>query len=66
MRIEINGEPREVAPNLTVLALIETLGLAGKPVAVERNAEIVPRATHGQVQLAEGDKLEVVQFVGGG
>jgi thiamine biosynthesis protein ThiS len=66
MRIEINGEPREVSPNLTVLSLIESLGLAGKPVAVERNAVIVPRATHAEVCLAEGDKLEVVQFVGGG
>lgn len=66
MRIEINGEAREVAPNLTVLALIETLGLQGKPVAVERNAVIVPRADHGGVTLVEGDKLEVVQFVGGG
>ncbi len=66
MRIEINGEPREVAADLTVLALVESLGLLGKPVAVERNAEIVPRASHAEVRLAEGDKLEVVQFVGGG
>ena len=66
MRIEINGEPREVAPHFTVLSLIESLGLVGKPVAVERNAQIVPRAQHGETRLAEGDKLEVVQFVGGG
>lgn len=66
MRIEINGEPREVPPDLTVLLLIESLGLSGKPVAVERNAAIVPRAAHGDTRLSEGDRLEVVQFVGGG
>jgi len=66
MRIEINGEPREVTADLTVLGLIESLGLEGKPVAVERNAVIVPRANHGETRLCEGDKLEVVQFVGGG
>lgn len=66
MHIEINGEPREVAAGLSVLALIEALGLAGKPVAVERNAVIVPRAAHGETHLTEGDRLEVVQFVGGG
>jgi sulfur carrier protein len=66
MRIEINGEAREVQADLTISALLEQLGLGDKPVAVERNAVIVPRAEHGSTLLAEGDKLEVVQFVGGG
>jgi thiamine biosynthesis protein ThiS len=66
MRIEINGEPQEVPAGITVLGLIETLGLGGRPVAVERNSVIVPRAEHDQTALAEGDRLEVVQFVGGG
>jgi thiamine biosynthesis protein ThiS len=66
MRIEINGEPREVASDLTVQALLTSLGLGDRPVAVERNALIVPRAEHGSTKLADGDKLEVVQFVGGG
>lgn len=62
----VNGQPRSVRGGTTVLALIEDLGLAGKPVAVERNREIVPRAHHGTTVLAEGDRLEVVTFVGGG
>ena len=66
MRIEINGEPREVASDLTILGLLANLGLSERPVAVERNALIVPRAEHGSTRLSEGDKLEVVQFVGGG
>jgi len=66
MRIEINGESREVQDGLTIGALLETLGLSERPVAVERNADIVPRAQHASTHLREGDKLEVVQFVGGG
>jgi sulfur carrier protein len=66
MRIEINGEAREVPANVTISTLLDTLGLSGRPVAVEVNTVIVPRATHAQHTLADGDKLEVVQFVGGG
>ncbi len=66
MRIEVNGEAREVAPETTVRGLLELLGLAETLVAVERNEEIVPRAEHGTTSLADGDQVEVVQFVGGG
>ena len=66
MRIEVNGEAREVAQGATVASLLATLGLGGGPVAVERNLEIVPRAEHATTLLAVGDKLEVVHFVGGG
>jgi sulfur carrier protein len=66
MRIEVNGEAREVAPGTTVAALLVTLGLGDTLVAVERNQEIVPRAKHGEATLQEGDSLEVVHFVGGG
>ena len=65
MRIQVNGEPREVAA-ATVLALVEELGLNVRKVAVERNLEIVPRSLHGSTPIAEGDRIEVVQFVGGG
>ncbi|CAN5899687.1 sulfur carrier protein ThiS [soil metagenome] len=64
--VVINGLPRTVPEGTSVLALIEELGLGGKPVAVERNREIVPRAQHGSTLLAAGDRLEVVTFVGGG
>ena len=65
MRIEVNGEHREIDAG-TILDLVETLGLNPKKVAVERNLEIVPRSLHGETALAEGDRIEIVQLVGGG
>lgn len=65
MRIQVNGEPREVAA-ATVLALVEELGLDVRKVAVERNLEIVPKSLHAATAIADGDRIEVVQFVGGG
>ncbi len=64
--VVINGKPRAVSPGTTVAGLIGELGLTGKPVAVERNREVVPRAQHASTVLASGDRLEVVTFVGGG
>ena len=65
MRIEVNGQGRETNAS-TVLDLIEELKLDPKKVAVERNLEIVPRSLHASTALADGDKIELVQFVGGG
>lgn len=65
MRIHLNGEPRETQAT-TVAALVEALGLDLRKVAVERNLEIVPRSLYLATALAEGDRIEVVQFVGGG
>jgi sulfur carrier protein len=64
-RIQVNGESREVAAD-TILTLVEELGLDVRKVAVERNLEIVPRSLHASTALAEGDRVELVQFVGGG
>jgi len=64
-RIQVNGESRAVSA-VTILALVEELGLDVRKVAVERNLEIVPRSLHGATALAEGDRIELVQFVGGG
>ncbi|HVV86096.1 MAG TPA: sulfur carrier protein ThiS, partial [Kofleriaceae bacterium] len=66
MRLTINGDPRDVPAGLTIAGLIEHLGLAGKRVAVERNRQIAPRASHATTLLADGDRLELVTFVGGG
>ncbi len=66
MRIVVNGAPREVEPRTTVTELLIGLGLGDTLVAVERNAEIVPRGRHGSTELADGDRIEVVHFVGGG
>ena len=64
--VVINGQPRAVNTGTTVAALIGELGLGGRKVAVERNREVVPRAQHATTVLADGDRLEVVTFVGGG
>ena len=66
MQIFLNGESREVADGTSVEALV--LSMAGDPrgIAIERNLEIVPKAEHSRTLLEEGDRLEVVQFVGGG
>jgi sulfur carrier protein len=66
MRLVVNGEGQEVPAGTTVRALIERLELAGGPVAVERNGDVVPRAEHAVTALAEGDVVEIVHLVGGG
>lgn len=66
MDIKINGEARHFPDPLTVAELVESLGYAGKRIAIERNGEIVPRSRHGEVALAAGDCLEIVVAVGGG
>ena len=66
VEIHVNGETRNVPVGTTVSGLIAELGLADRRVAVERNREVVPRAQHASTQLAAGDRLEVVTFVGGG
>ena len=65
MRIQVNGDQREVAAS-TILDLVKELSLDPRKVAVERNLEIVPKSLHGTTTLAEGDRIELVQFVGGG
>lgn len=65
MRIQVNGDTREVAAQ-TVLALVEELGFDVRKVAVERNLAIVPRSLHAGTVLEDGDRIELVQFVGGG
>ena len=64
--VTINGEQRQLAGDLTVAALIDEMGLAGKRVALERNGDIVPRSTFPSQRLADGDRLEIVVAVGGG
>ena len=66
MKISVNGETREVAGEITISELLQLLEIVGGRIAVERNLEIVPRSTFSELQLQEGDCLEIVQFVGGG
>lgn len=67
MTLHVNGEVRTFdGDSLTVCDLLEALGLSERRVAVECNRKIVPRATHADHALRDGDHVEVVQFVGGG
>ena len=66
MKITLNGENEEFEAGLSILALTERLALDARKVAVERNLEIVPRSAYAETNLAEGDRIEIVQFVGGG
>jgi thiamine biosynthesis protein ThiS len=66
MQVTVNGQSRQVAEDVTVATLLDDLKLAGKPVAVEVNLELVPKPRHADYRLAEGDRLEIVTLVGGG
>ena len=66
MDIVINGDSQRLGKPLTVAALLEARGLAGKRVAVERNGEIVPKSRHAETSIADGDQIEIVVAVGGG
>jgi thiazole synthase len=66
LRITVNGEPRVTPPGTTVAALVAQLGMDAARVAVERNQDVVPRRTWAEASLADGDKVEIVAFVGGG
>lgn len=66
MRITVNGEAMQTRPGETLAALVARLGLDARKVAVERNLEIAPRSQYDRIALADGDRIEIVQFVGGG
>ena len=66
MLLTINGEDRTIENAANVEELLGQLGIAATKVAVERNLEIVPKTAYGQTALADGDKLEIVHFIGGG
>ena len=66
LRIEVNGESREVETGETLSDLIKRLALVPERLAVERNREVVRRADWPQTTLSEGDRIEIVHFVGGG
>lgn len=66
MQISVNGEIRIFDGVADVAALVAELGLDPRKVAVERNLEIVPRSTYAATPLADGDRIEIVTFIGGG
>ena len=66
MTLTINGEERAFGALSHVAALVAELGLDARKVAVERNLEIVPRSAYLQTAIADGDRIEIVHFIGGG
>jgi thiamine biosynthesis protein ThiS len=66
MKLWVNGEERSIEGAANVAALVAVLGLDGRKVAVERNLEIVPRSTYGATPVLDGDRIEIVHFIGGG
>jgi sulfur carrier protein len=66
MKLHINGEEKTFESSLTLAALLDALGMKPDRIAVELNRDIVPRDRWAATTLHEGDRLEVVHFVGGG
>lgn len=66
MDIIINGEQKHFPAPINVAGLLDALALEPLKIAVERNLEIVPKSLYGETALADGDRIEIVQFVGGG
>jgi thiamine biosynthesis protein ThiS len=66
MRLTVNGKAVELPEGSTVLGLLAQLAIEAARVAIERNQDVVPRATWSEARLAEGDQIEIVTFVGGG
>lgn len=66
MRVQLNGRERQLEVETTLAQLVAGLNLGRVRIAVERNLEIVPRGTYDATVLTDGDRLEIVTFVGGG
>ena len=66
MQIVMNGDPLEIVAGSSVESLLKQLDISRERVAVELNADIVPKADYEKQLLSDGDKIEIVHFVGGG
>ncbi len=66
MQIILNGTPREIDEGTRLVDLVQSLGLTGRRIAIEINAVLVPRSQFAEHRLAAGDKVEIIQAVGGG
>lgn len=66
LSIRVNGEPRTVSEDASVADLIAQLGLAGRKLAVAVNRDVVPRAQHAERRFRAGDRVEILEAVGGG
>ena len=66
MQIVMNGDPLEIVAGSSIESLLKQLDISRDRVAVELNADIVPKADYEKQLLSDGDKIEIVHFVGGG
>ena len=66
IQIQVNGTARNVRKDITVSALIQTLDLTERKIAIEINQEIVPQSSHAQTRLCDGDRVEIIEAIGGG
>jgi sulfur carrier protein len=66
MNIILNGEPRDLPEAATVAQMLALLGYGERRVAVERNRAVVPKSRHATESLADGDRIEIIQAIGGG
>lgn len=66
IQVLVNGEEREIAPGTTVLGLLEKLQMDARSVAVAVNSAVVPRGKLGARGLCEGDRVDIIEAVGGG
>ena len=66
LSIRVNGEPRTLTPGTSVAELIGLLGLRGRKLAVAVDREVVPRSQYEARRLADGDRVEILEAVGGG
>jgi thiamine biosynthesis protein ThiS len=66
MKLWVNGEERSLEAVADIAGLVAVLGLDRRKVAVERNLQIVPRSTYERTPVMDGDRIEIVHFIGGG
>lgn len=66
VNITLNGENRSIAPGTSIRQLLHELGLNAEATAVQRNDEIIGRSAYGETIVDDGDRIELVRFVGGG
>ncbi|OGT56352.1 MAG: thiamine biosynthesis protein ThiS [Gammaproteobacteria bacterium RIFCSPHIGHO2_12_FULL_63_22] len=66
MELHVNGQTRQFEPPMTLLALLREAGLNERRIAVEVNQEVIPRSRHADHVLSDGDRIEIIQAIGGG
>ena len=66
MELHVKGELRQFEPPMTLLALLQAAGLGERRIAVEVNQEVIPRGRHADHVLSDGDRIEIIQAIGGG